>query len=273
MMAPQKIAAQGNPGDSYLQYGQVTPPDDTPPHLFQQYEIDPPESQQQHAPDTETIQGGKRKRGSQTSDNSTKPSKRSRKSSARSKTLAQKPDQASQNPEDEKRNKFLERNRVAASKCRQKKKEWTSNLESRARELQASKNELAMMVCSYKDEIMFLKGEMLKHTTCGCDRIRNYLTQEADNIAYSAHSFQSAASPVGSEPSSRLPSVSSESSNQRCSRQGSTENQATDFVQSSPVPVMQLKLENELESLLANSLAHDTSDETIAPQTDRQDSN
>ena len=267
-MAPLKLITQGHPGESYLQYGQVTPPNHNSPDALQSYETDLPQGQPEHIPMVETSHGGKRKRGSQNVNDSTKPSKRSRKSNARSKSLAQKSIDASQNPEDDKRNKFLERNRVAASKCRQKKKEWTSNLETRARELQASKNKLAMMVNSYKEEIMFLKGEMLKHTTCGCDRIRNYLNQEADNIAFSTHSFQSAASPVGSEPSSRLHSVSSGSSNHGCSRQGSMENKADESTQSSPV--MQFKPENGLESLLATSLAHNTSDDAIARQTDRK---
>ncbi|KAI9757626.1 MAG: hypothetical protein M1815_000560 [Lichina confinis] len=86
--------------------------------------------------------------------------------------------------EDErKRNRFLERNRVAASKCRQKKKEWTSKLEGRARSLQLERDQLSIVVGSLKDEVLFLKGEMLKHSNCDCERIRHYLNREADNLA------------------------------------------------------------------------------------------
>ncbi|KAI9790721.1 MAG: hypothetical protein M1816_004862 [Peltula sp. TS41687] len=85
--------------------------------------------------------------------------------------------------EDPKRSKFLERNRVAASKCRQKKKEWTSNLETRARTLQNERNQLSLMTSSLKEEVLWLKGELLKHSTCNCERIRQYLNREADHLA------------------------------------------------------------------------------------------
>lgn len=82
--------------------------------------------------------------------------------------------------DDVKRSQFLERNRVAASKCRQKKKEWTSNLEQRARELQASKVSLALLVSSLREELLYLRGEALRHTTCDCDSVREYLARHAE---------------------------------------------------------------------------------------------
>jgi bZIP transcription factor len=81
---------------------------------------------------------------------------------------------------DGKRSQFLERNRVAASKCRQKKKEWTSNLEHRARELQASKTHLSLLVSSLREELLYLKGEALRHTTCDCNSVREYLARNAE---------------------------------------------------------------------------------------------
>ncbi|MBE7181110.1 MAG: bZIP transcription factor [Terriglobus roseus] len=74
-----------------------------------------------------------------------------------------------------KRERFLERNRVAASKCRMKKKEWTSDLESQARDLAAANAQLNACALALKEEVLFLKSECLKHTDCGCDRIRQYL--------------------------------------------------------------------------------------------------
>jgi bZIP transcription factor len=81
---------------------------------------------------------------------------------------------------DDKRSQFLERNRVAASKCRQKKKQWTSNLEQRARELQANKTSLALLVSSLREELLYLKGQALKHTTCDCNSVRDYLARHAE---------------------------------------------------------------------------------------------
>lgn len=109
--------------------------------------------------------------------------------------------------DDQKRNKFLERNRVAASKCRLKKKEWTSNLETRARVLQQDRNQLSLMASSLKDEVLWLKGELLKHSGCGCDRIRQYLNQEANHLASPLTrlypTLSSSSSPLFSRPSSR----------------------------------------------------------------------
>ncbi|KZF26637.1 hypothetical protein L228DRAFT_235684 [Xylona heveae TC161] len=87
--------------------------------------------------------------------------------------------------EDPKRSRFLERNRLAASKCRQKKKEWTSNLETRARDLQNEKNQLALMCGSLREEVLYLKGELLKHSSCGCASIRDYLNREVSNLSRS----------------------------------------------------------------------------------------
>jgi bZIP transcription factor len=81
----------------------------------------------------------------------------------------------------DRRSQFLERNRVAASKCRLKKKEWTSNLEQRARELQASKASLALLVSSLRHELLYLKGEAMRHETCDCNSIREYLARHADD--------------------------------------------------------------------------------------------
>ncbi|KAI9882520.1 MAG: 54S ribosomal protein, mitochondrial [Watsoniomyces obsoletus] len=92
-------------------------------------------------------------------------------------------EEAMEEGEDSKRSKFLERNRVAASKCRQKKKEWTSQLEIRARALQLQKDQLSLVVASLKNEVLALKGELLQHDSCGCERIRQYLHREADHLA------------------------------------------------------------------------------------------
>lgn len=76
---------------------------------------------------------------------------------------------------DEKREKFLERNRVAASKCRQKKKNWTTNLEQRARDLTNERQILATHVAMLRNELLELKCKCLEHTDCECEQIRQYL--------------------------------------------------------------------------------------------------
>ena len=107
------------------------------------------------------------------SDNQTKSkTKRNRKSTGRG---AKRHSANGHDPNDLRRSKFLERNRVAASKCRQKKKEWTSNLEEKARELQAENNNLHLWLDSLRDEYMYLKTQIAEHRTCGNRAINNYL--------------------------------------------------------------------------------------------------
>ena len=271
IMAPHKILTLNHPSDSCIQYGQVTPPDDRVPADYQ-YEAKSQLKPQPQVSITEPVQNGKRKRVSQSSGDSVKPAKRTRKSGGRSKTGQNAPLTNPLNPEDEKRSKFLERNRVAASKCRQKKKEWTGNLEARARELQNNKNQLAVIVNSLKEEVIFLKGEMLKHTSCGCERVRDYLEKKADSITSSINfphqPFRSAASPVRSAPGSKSNSISGSASN-HSSRSGSTSLGTEDKEQATSSPTMHFKSEHELEALLTSSLLHDTSEEGITQRAGR----
>jgi hypothetical protein len=83
-------------------------------------------------------------------------------------------------PQDNKRKKFLERNRLAASKCRQKKKEWANNLEEQAR-YQAGENKLLRAtVAQLRDECLYLKNFLLStHSGCSCVGVKNYLMKEA----------------------------------------------------------------------------------------------
>src|SRR5208282_3827933 len=81
---------------------------------------------------------------------------------------------------DNRRKKFLERNRLAAFKCRQKKKEWANNLEEQAR-YQAQENKLLRAsVAQLRDECLYLKNFLLStHSGCSCVGVKNYLMKEA----------------------------------------------------------------------------------------------
>jgi hypothetical protein len=267
---PNAIATHNISGASRNHYGQVTPPDDQGPSGFDQT-TSIPSSRNQHsqaaAIDSSSYGRRKRSTGSQINDTTTK-SKRSRKSTGRSKSIVSEPTY----PEDEKRCKFLERNRIAASKCRQKKKEWTTQLESRARELQNNKNQYTVAVTSLRDEVMFLKSEMLRHVGCGCVQIRDYLAQQSTNITNGAHmayeKIESGASPIGSAPHSRSGSFSGASSGQD-SRRNSL--QYGDEVISPYDRNPHFKSERELEVLLTSQLVQDTSAEGIASRMGRAD--
>lgn len=81
-----------------------------------------------------------------------------------------------------KRAKFLERNRLAASKCRQKKKEHTQLLEVRYKEQSEKKELLVGEIARLRSEILSLKNEVLKHAQCGDEPIKLHLAQMVKRI-------------------------------------------------------------------------------------------
>lgn len=85
----------------------------------------------------------------------------------------QDPDKAAQ------REKYLERNRVAANKCRMKKKSYIEGLEDKSRRVSAFNKDLTERVASLNEERLHLKGILLQHAACGCSRINKWLQEEA----------------------------------------------------------------------------------------------
>ncbi|CAO3654357.1 unnamed protein product [Mucor fragilis] len=74
---------------------------------------------------------------------------------------------SSKDPEDdEKRKNFLERNRIAALKCRQRKKQWLNNLQAKVEFLSSDNERLQIQSESLKEEIVNLKTLLLAHKEC-----------------------------------------------------------------------------------------------------------
>ncbi|XP_029790217.1 cyclic AMP-dependent transcription factor ATF-2 isoform X2 [Suricata suricatta] len=67
---------------------------------------------------------------------------------------------------DEKRRKFLERNRAAASRCRQKRKVWVQSLEKKAEDLSSLNGQLQSEVTLLRNEVAQLKQLLLAHKDC-----------------------------------------------------------------------------------------------------------
>ncbi|XP_061579476.1 cyclic AMP-dependent transcription factor ATF-2 isoform X2 [Cololabis saira] len=67
---------------------------------------------------------------------------------------------------DEKRRKFLERNRAAASRCRQKRKVWVQSLEKKAEDLNSMNGSLQSEVTLLRNEVAQLKQLLLAHKDC-----------------------------------------------------------------------------------------------------------
>lgn len=179
--APPNILTSIDPASTRAQYGQVTPPDDETPLQFR-----PPHGQSQAANTIPSAGVKKRKRMLGT----TIPKhKRTRKNASSSGSFdAQNVDLNS--PEQVRRLKFLERNRVAASKCRQKKKQWIDKTEAQARELHSHNNSLHLLVDSLKNEILFVKAQVVRHMDCEASDIKAFVEQRPDYFADAIRTYE-----------------------------------------------------------------------------------
>jgi hypothetical protein len=72
---------------------------------------------------------------------------------------------------EEKRRRRLERGRLAANKCRRKKRELENELESRAKDLLAERNHMLKINSSLKDELQDLLEELMNHSNAACGGI------------------------------------------------------------------------------------------------------
>ena len=81
--------------------------------------------------------------------------------------------------DDAKRTKYLERNRVAASKCRQKKKEWVHDLEETKAELESKHTDLQREYNVLLDEVSKMKNHLMTHAGCNDQNIDQWIEIEA----------------------------------------------------------------------------------------------
>ncbi|KAI8988330.1 hypothetical protein BDF20DRAFT_855153 [Mycotypha africana] len=104
--------------------------------------------------------------------------------------------------EDEaKRKQFLERNRQAALKCRQRKKQWLANLQNRVEFLSADNEQLHSQATMLREEIINLKTLLLAHRDCKVaqangttvEMIQSVSSQSFNNIPLSSSTMISGA--------------------------------------------------------------------------------
>ncbi|RFU25292.1 hypothetical protein B7463_g11046, partial [Scytalidium lignicola] len=68
--------------------------------------------------------------------------------------------------DEEKRKNFLERNRVAALKCRQRKKQWLANLQQKVEMFSTENDALQVQLSQLREEVVNLKTLLLAHKDC-----------------------------------------------------------------------------------------------------------
>lgn len=111
--------------------------------------------------------------------------------------------------------KYREKNRVAAAKCRDKKKNATNKLEEDFRDLQATNNFQKVLVRSLRDELSTLQTMALLHSNCS-EQLQYYNFNRAQEISQTmrpghypaAASSPSLQSPLSAQPSSSGSSMS-----------------------------------------------------------------
>ena len=86
--------------------------------------------------------------------------------------------------EELKRNKFLERNRMAASKCRQKKKEYVSDLEDQKEGLEVYHANLQREYQGLLGEVSLMKNQLMQHATCNDPKIDQWIDNEARKFVH-----------------------------------------------------------------------------------------
>ncbi|KAK4082789.1 transcriptional regulator family: bZIP [Trichoderma aggressivum f. europaeum] len=77
------------------------------------------------------------------------------------------------------RSKNLERNRIAASKCRQKKKEWVLELEETKSGMELRHNSLRVEYFQLLDEVTRIKNQLMAHAACNDPNINFWIEKEA----------------------------------------------------------------------------------------------
>ncbi|CAM1507434.1 Fc.00g070750.m01.CDS01 [Cosmosporella sp. VM-42] len=82
-------------------------------------------------------------------------------------------------PKDPRRRRILERNRIAATKCRLRKRDEASALASREQAMEDQNRYLSTCFDSLTAEIYHLKTQLLRHTDCNCKLIQKYIANEA----------------------------------------------------------------------------------------------
>ncbi|KAI5464426.1 hypothetical protein BGZ63DRAFT_377635 [Mariannaea sp. PMI_226] len=119
---------------------------------------------------------------------STRRSSNSSVSRARSVSIAAKKnnnpekDQSQQTPnkEESRHDVLLSKNRLAASKCRQQKKEWAEDLQETLSILETQHSVMQMEYNRLREEATLLKHDLLSHAFCNDPRIDQWIQNEAE---------------------------------------------------------------------------------------------
>lgn len=97
---------------------------------------------------------------------------------------------------EKRRKRNLERNRAAASKCRQRKKQWQDGLERRKTDLESRYKALHRESKDLMEEVAQLKNLVMAHAGCNDANIDDWIRSEADSFVRRMSTHQAAAQQV-----------------------------------------------------------------------------
>ncbi|EAW09707.1 bZIP transcription factor atfA [Aspergillus clavatus NRRL 1] len=108
--------------------------------------------------------------------------------------------------DEEKRRNFLERNRVAALKCRQRKKQWLANLQAKVELFTTENDALTATVTQLREEIVNLKTLLLAHKDCPVSQAQGLgpLMMNGMSAGFDPHPYN-IPSNMGMQPGAPIP--------------------------------------------------------------------
>jgi len=173
-----------NYGTTMERYGQVTPPDDAIMHGMSKSSSKRADS------------GASGIEVDETSSMSPRSSMSNKRPSVKSSQKSRKESRVSEDGvAGDKKDKYREKNRVAAAKCRAKKKEHTDSLEDTYRTQSAMNTALKQTEKSLRDELSYWRTQALQHTFCSCHPIQEYNMRKAQSMAF-GNNYGATSSPV-----------------------------------------------------------------------------
>ena len=83
-------------------------------------------------------------------------------------------------PKDPRRRRVLERNRIAATKCRNRQRNEATRLALQKQKAEDQHRYLSSVCCSLTAQIYDLKTQLLRHSDCSCELIHAYIVNETE---------------------------------------------------------------------------------------------
>ncbi|ROW09089.1 hypothetical protein VMCG_02956 [Cytospora schulzeri] len=132
--------------------------------------------------------------------NSSPPQKRKSRHTKSARSIKEEEEEDEGDGTPDKRQKFLEKNRIAASKCREKKKRWVHDLEHNKSELERQNFELRLEHRNLINELSQTKSMLMNHSACKDPNIDRWLDNEARRIVQTAGASVFSANPLAYAP-------------------------------------------------------------------------